>query len=128
MDDVPPEENTGTADHLHNREVEDITTKMPDHEPLAEDIMPMLASALLDGGETSDTASLAVSAGMSGPLPPPWILEGYNQTIPNGANRIMTMAEKGQTALIADRQEQRRAERRGQIRPRSCLTTSERLG
>ena len=58
---------------------------------------------------------------MSGPLPPPWILEGYNQTIPNGANRIMTMAERGQTAMISDRQEQRRAERRGQIFAFLCV-------
>ena len=110
IDDVRPEENADTVDHPYNREVEDIATEMADDEPLAEDIMPMLASALLDGGETSDTASFAVSAGMSGPPPPPWILEGYNQTTSDGANRIMTMAERGQTAMIADCQEQRRAE------------------
>ena len=120
-DDVPPEEDTDTPDHLHTREVEDIATEMADDEPPAEDIMPMLASVLLDGGETSDTASFAVWAGMSGPLPPPWILEGYNETIPDGANRIMTMAEMGQTAMIADRQEQRRAERRGQIFAFLCV-------
>ena len=60
MDDVPPEEDTDTPDHLHTSEVEDIATEMPDNEPLAEDIMPMLASALLDGGETAHTASFAV--------------------------------------------------------------------
>jgi uncharacterized membrane protein len=30
----------------------------------------------------------------SGPLPPPEILKGYNEIIPNGADRIVTMAEK----------------------------------
>ena len=41
---------------------------------------------------------------MSGPLPPPGILDAYNQTIPDGANRIMAMAEEQQDAIIADRQ------------------------
>lgn len=31
-----------------------------------------------------------------GPLPPPEILEGYNDVIENGADRIITMAEKNQ--------------------------------
>lgn len=30
----------------------------------------------------------------SGPLPPPQMLEQYNKVIPNGAERIMAMAEK----------------------------------
>jgi uncharacterized membrane protein len=32
----------------------------------------------------------------SGPLPPPAILAQYNDTVPNGAERIVTMAEKQQ--------------------------------
>ena len=52
---------------------------------------------------------------MSGPLPPPGVLDAYNQTIPDGANRIMAMAEKQQDAIIADRREQRQAERRAQM-------------
>jgi uncharacterized membrane protein len=28
------------------------------------------------------------------PIPPPYILKGYNEIIPNGADRILTMAEK----------------------------------
>jgi uncharacterized membrane protein len=30
----------------------------------------------------------------SGPLPPPQMLEQYNKVVPNGAERIMAMAEK----------------------------------
>lgn len=35
----------------------------------------------------------AVSTEFEGPLPPPAMLDGYNQVIPDGANRIMRMAE-----------------------------------
>lgn len=42
--------------------------------------------------------SLAVEASYSfmGPIPPPGILAGYNDVIPNGADRIIKMAEKEQ--------------------------------
>jgi uncharacterized membrane protein len=43
-------------------------------------------------------ASFQVTAAtFSGPLPPPTILEGYNQIIPNGAERIMAMTERNQS-------------------------------
>ena len=35
-----------------------------------------------------------MAASFSGPLPPPEVLDKYNQIIPNGAERIMAMAEK----------------------------------
>ena len=110
-DDIPATESTDANDHVHTSDAESVDTEMDDVS-LSNDIIPLLASALLNGGETSDAIGFAVSAGMSGPLPPPWILEGYNETIPGGADRIMTMAEKGQAAMIADRKEQRQAERR----------------
>jgi uncharacterized membrane protein len=37
----------------------------------------------------------------SGPLPPPEILNKYNDVIPNGAERIMVMAEKQQNHRIS---------------------------
>ena len=42
--------------------------------------------------------SLAVEASYSfmGPIPPPGILAGYNNVIPNGADRVIMMAEKEQ--------------------------------
>ena len=40
--------------------------------------------------------SLTATATYSGPLPPPQVLGYYDQCIPNGADRIMTMAEKQQ--------------------------------
>ena len=33
-------------------------------------------------------------ASFSGPIPPPALLEKYNEVIPNGAERIMAMAER----------------------------------
>jgi uncharacterized membrane protein len=50
-----------------------------------------------DGGlpPQHQTSSLLVSqsAQFSGPIPPPAVLEKYNEIIPNGAERIMAMAE-----------------------------------
>ncbi len=37
----------------------------------------------------------------SGPIPPPEAIARYNEIIPDGANRIMTMAEKQQSHRIA---------------------------
>lgn len=39
-------------------------------------------------------ARVTQSVQFSGPLPPPGLLEKYNEVIPNGAERIMAMAEK----------------------------------
>jgi uncharacterized membrane protein len=36
----------------------------------------------------------ASSSSFSGPIPPPELLERYNDVIPNGAERIMVMAER----------------------------------
>jgi len=45
-------------------------------------------------------ASFSASRQFSGPLPPPEILVRYNDGIPNGAERIMVMAEKQQDHRI----------------------------
>jgi uncharacterized membrane protein len=39
-------------------------------------------------------ASINQSVSFSGPLPPPGLLAKYNEVIPNGAERIMAMAER----------------------------------
>ena len=39
-------------------------------------------------------ATLTQSVSFSGPLPPPGLLARYNDVIPNGAERIMAMAER----------------------------------
>ena len=39
----------------------------------------------------------ASSSSFSGPIPPPALLEKYNELIPNGAERILAMAEKQST-------------------------------
>src|SRR5271166_6856833 len=38
----------------------------------------------------------ATMQAFSGPLPPPAVLAQYNETVPNGAERIVAMAEKQQ--------------------------------
>jgi uncharacterized membrane protein len=42
------------------------------------------------------TQQVSVSRQWTGPLPPPEALEKYNRSIPNGAERIVAMAEKEQ--------------------------------
>ncbi len=66
-------------------------------------------------------ASLGVLAQTSGPLPPPQILQDYNEIIPNGADRIMVMSERAQAAPIEGHREGRRAERRGQFFAFVCV-------
>lgn len=78
-------------------------------------ILKLLISAILQGLSASDEGLLAVhQASFRGPLPPPEMMSGYDAVVRDGAERIMAMAEKGQDAMIADRREGRRAERRGQ--------------
>ena len=43
---------------------------------------------------------VAVREEWSGPLPPPAALERFNQIIPNGADRIVAMAEKEQAHRV----------------------------
>ncbi|TAL67802.1 MAG: DUF2335 domain-containing protein [Bacteroidetes bacterium] len=46
-----------------------------------------------NGQEDKNTEIIAAAYSFSGPLPPPEILKKYNETIPDGANRIMIMTE-----------------------------------
>ena len=55
-----------------------------------------------------------VRARWQGPVPPPALIEQYNQVIENGAERIMRMAEKAQDAEIATGQAWIAESRRGQ--------------
>lgn len=115
MDDSPIERNRATVDQAQGRGEHETRPEAQHRGPSLDDALDTLASTLLDGGEVSETAGFAVWTGMSGPLPPPGILDSYNQIIPEGADRIMAMAEKQQDAIITDRQEQRQADRRAQM-------------
>lgn len=86
-----------------------------------DDAVRQLSSAILEGGGAFDSTNLAVLAQMSGPLPPPLMLRDYDEIIPDGANRMMVMAETTQGAIIADRREGRKAERRGQVFAFICV-------
>ena len=79
------------------------------------DISDLVTLAILQGLSSVDEGILAAhQASFSGPLPPPKMMSDYAEVVQDGAERIMAMAEKRQDAVIADRQEDRRAERRGQ--------------
>jgi len=43
---------------------------------------------------SNSISSVTQSVSFSGPLPPPGVLAQYNDVIPNGAERLMVMAEK----------------------------------
>lgn len=49
------------------------------------------ANAQIPGG---GTLQITQAAAFSGPLPPPNVLQRYDEIIPNGADRIVAMAEK----------------------------------
>lgn len=46
--------------------------------------------------ENQDPLAVEASYSFMGPIPPPGILAGYNNVIPNGADRVIRMAEKEQ--------------------------------
>lgn len=50
--------------------------------------------------QTTTTTTIVKSSGWSGPLPPPEALERFNAIIPNGADRIVSMAEREQAHRI----------------------------
>ena len=93
-----------------------------------DDIRELVLEAFSEGLSGTKEAHIAVMSSFMGPVPPPSMMEDYNEIVPNGAERIMAMAESRlvmadkkldmdkarQDAAIADRQEARRAERRGQ--------------
>jgi uncharacterized membrane protein len=47
-------------------------------------------------GEDSSGELVFQSYGFTGPIPPPGILAGYDKALPNGADRVMKMAEREQ--------------------------------
>lgn len=120
-EDVPSGGGNDSQDIGYEGEGASVGSGTPEHEPSTEDIMSMVAREVLKAGEAHDMASLAVWTGMSGPLPPPWILEEYDRTISDGANRIMAMAERSQAATIADQEAQRRTERLSQFFAFICV-------
>lgn len=47
----------------------------------------------LDEAKPQETVLRTVSLEVSGPLPPPQVLKQYDQIVPNGADRIVSLAE-----------------------------------
>ena len=121
LNDDPTEKNTDEVEHAPDDEVA-VVEAPPQTADLNEDeILEQLFSAMSASDGASYIASLAVLAQTSGPLPPPQILQYYNEIIPNGADRIMVMSERAQAALIEGHREGRRAEQRGQFFAFICV-------
>lgn len=121
LDGDPTEKNTDEVQDSPNDETAVVGAPRQEVELTVDEVFERFASALLEGGEAFDMTTHAVLAQRSGPLPPPQMLQDYNGIIPDGANRIMLMAEKAQSADIDDRHEMRRAERRGQYFAFVCV-------
>lgn len=73
------------------------STVKPDQAPIKEDISAFIEALPIE--EKKKFAAIALmtkqtSMMHSGPLPPPEMLKQYNDIIPNGAERMMVMAEK----------------------------------
>lgn len=66
------------------------------------------------GKVTEQIAQIAVSENFSGPIPQPRHFAGYESVQPGSADRILTMAEKGQDHTMAMQREALRNEERDQ--------------
>lgn len=58
-----------------------------------EDVKPILEKLPAED-QIAIRVALSVKSSWRGPTPPPEILAGYNEAIPNGAERILKMSEK----------------------------------
>jgi uncharacterized membrane protein len=58
---------------------------------------PLVADNPIPARDGSRIVSHGEASAFSGPIPPPDLLERYNQMIPDGANRILKMAENQST-------------------------------
>lgn len=57
---------------------------------------PPLIVPAAQGTSAAGVQFVATATSYSGPIPPPDVLERFNQIIPKGAHRILKMAEKQQ--------------------------------
>lgn len=117
----PPEYDTDKVAESPNDETAVVEATSQEVDPVISDMLRQFATAINESAEVSVTSELAVHTQTSGPLPLPKVLQEYNDLIPDGANRIMSMAETTLSAQIEDRQESRRAERRGQVLAFVCV-------
>ncbi len=72
-------------------------TKQPVKSNIPEDIWRIIDDPEIPEKKKKEFIRMMVSARQTmfqGPLPPPELLEAYNKIIPNGAERIVAMAEK----------------------------------
>ena len=101
LDDDATDRNIESVPPVPSDEVDVVGPERQQIDPSPDDIFQVLSSAIVDGGGAIESINLAVLAQMRGPLPPPQIVREYDATIPDGANRIMVMAETGQEATVA---------------------------
>lgn len=67
---------------------------MPEIDVIPEDVKPILKGMPIKDQQIMVRALVSVSRTFAGPIPPPDLLAGYNDIIPDGAERILRMAEK----------------------------------
>lgn len=73
-------------------------------------------------------ASIMRTDVLSGPLPHPDLLKGYGDIIPNGAERIMQMAEREQDSVLTERRETRNNNREISIYKLNLLKRGQNMG
>lgn len=93
-----PKQKGSRALYNKNKEVNKIETP-PNLEPeiiIPEEVKPILKKLPPEEKNkmVSAMVGLSVNRTWTGPIPPPDILAGYNDIIPDGAERILRMAEK----------------------------------
>jgi uncharacterized membrane protein len=64
---------------------------LPEIQQLPEEAQSFLKD--LPGPQKKAMIALLMAQSWKGPLPPPEVLKGYNEAIPDGAERILKMAE-----------------------------------
>ena len=79
--------------------------------PAVRETLDHLAELLRQLPEEDKAQFIQVVTKFSGPLPPPEDFAQYERTLPDTANRIVTMAEKALDGVIADAAQARRNER-----------------
>jgi uncharacterized membrane protein len=79
--------------HLHSQKIEDNENKLQLSKEIDEIIQYVPEDKRNEVIRIITKLSINTSSAFSGPLPPPTLLKGYNDLIPNGAERIMKMTE-----------------------------------
>lgn len=76
------------------KELQKIATPQNIEDVIPEDVQPILKKLNTKDRKTLAVSFVSMRSMWSGPTPPPEILAKYNEAVPDGAERILRMAEK----------------------------------